>query len=225
MTGAVVVDSPIRGVFMTPNTPGSKVPSHGTTHFGETYAIDFVILDPSTLSKKPYRSSVLRYLLKGLPLADFHGWGAPVFAPVSGEVVRVVDGIAEREPVNVFRDLRNATDLARRATEGKAGFTDLTGNCVAIKYPGGGFCLLAHLRPGSVRVREGQGVEAGELLAGLGHSGNSTMPHLHMQFMDSLDMDAAQGLPFLFREYSVRCEGAWIRMSNALPKSEDVLKA
>jgi murein DD-endopeptidase MepM/ murein hydrolase activator NlpD len=225
MTGAVVIESPIHGLFITPNTPGSRVPSHGTTRFGEAYAIDFVVLDPSGRSKKPYRSSILAYLLKGLPLRDFHGWGQPVFSPIAGTVVRAIDGIPERDPVNIFRDFRHAADLARRAEVGRVGFEELTGNSVVIQYAEGGYCLLAHLQRGSVHVREGQQVDSGDLLGGLGHSGNSTMPHLHLQLMDSLDMDRAQGLPFLFREYSVRRQGTWTAMSYSLPMDKELTKA
>ena len=40
--------------------------------------------------------------------------------------------------------------------------------------------LLAHLQRGSLRVRAGDDVEPGTLLAEVGHSGNSTEPHLHI---------------------------------------------
>ena len=40
--------------------------------------------------------------------------------------------------------------------------------------------VLAHLRQGSVRMRTGGRVRAGEALGEVGNSGNTTEPHLHL---------------------------------------------
>jgi hypothetical protein len=56
--------------------------------------------------------------------------------------------------------------------------------------------VLAHLRRGSLRVRVGQRVRAGEVLAECGNSGNSSDPHVHFQLMDGPDIETAHGLPF-----------------------------
>ena len=71
MDTMLVIDSPIHSVFMTPNTPGSKIPSHGTSKYGEMYAIDFVVINESALSKKPYKSSFVSYVLKGVASTIF----------------------------------------------------------------------------------------------------------------------------------------------------------
>lgn len=46
-----------------------------------------------------------------------------------------------------------------------------------------------HLRRGSVKVRPGQKVAAGDLIARSGNSGNSTGPHLHLAAMKGWRMD------------------------------------
>ena len=46
MTTPVLVDFPLRGEWITPNTPGKRVPSHGTDILGQRYAYDFVGLEP-----------------------------------------------------------------------------------------------------------------------------------------------------------------------------------
>ncbi|MCO1654554.1 M23 family metallopeptidase [Pseudonocardia humida] len=61
--------------------------------------------------------------------------------------------------------------------------------------------LLAHLRAGTVRVREGEAVAVGQELGECGNSGNSTQPHVHVQVMDAADARVAQGLPMAFRGY------------------------
>jgi hypothetical protein len=39
---ALCIDLPLKGIWICPNTPGKKVPSHGIDKYGETYAYDFV---------------------------------------------------------------------------------------------------------------------------------------------------------------------------------------
>src|SRR5512145_2958230 len=90
---AIVVDFPVKGVWIAPTSPGSKIPSHGTTDFAVTYAIDMVKINERTLARKAYRSSFFSLLARGLPLGDFYGWGEPVFSPVSGTAIQVVDTV------------------------------------------------------------------------------------------------------------------------------------
>ena len=41
----VIVEFPLRGEWMAPNTPGTKVPSHGTEQLAQKYAFDFLQID------------------------------------------------------------------------------------------------------------------------------------------------------------------------------------
>lgn len=82
----------------------------------------------------------------------------------------------------------------------RAGIPAIAGNHVVIAQHGDGpFVLLAHLRRGTVRVRPGDPVRAGEQVGECGNSGNSTEPHVHVQVTDSLDWHRARGLPLAFR--------------------------
>ncbi len=60
----------------------------------------------------------------------------------------------------------------------------ILGNHVVLDLGDEVYAALAHLRRGSVRVRPGDRVAAGQQLAACGNSGNSTEPHLHFQLMD-----------------------------------------
>lgn len=55
------------------------------------------------------------------------------------------------------------------------------GNYVVIKHNDSTYSLYAHLKPGSIIVKEGQKVKAGQKIGAVGNSGNSTEPHLHFQ--------------------------------------------
>ena len=48
----VIIGFPLRGEWLAPNTPGSKIPSHGTDQLGERYAFDFLQVDWSSVSGK-----------------------------------------------------------------------------------------------------------------------------------------------------------------------------
>jgi murein DD-endopeptidase MepM/ murein hydrolase activator NlpD len=220
----LIVDFPVRGVWMTPNSPGTRIPSHGTASFGEAYAIDFVKINEDARSRKPYRSSFLRYLFKGVPLNDFYGWGQTVYSPVDGRVMAVVNDIEERSNVNPFTDLQYMRKATREYMNSSGKPESVAGNHILIESNNHQYGLLAHLVKGSIQVIPGQTVERNQPIGRLGHSGNSTMPHLHMQFMNSTDFSVAQGIPFVFREYEIWENGRWKRMDRSMPTTKDVVR-
>ena len=224
MPAPVVVDFPLRGEWVTPNTPGKKVPSHGTNMLGERYAYDFVRTGPGTRGTRFYRPSPLRYLLFGVRLQDCFGWGQPIFSPIAGTVVQAEDGWPERNPVHPARDiavaLKHAFTFDINRTED---FRPLAGNHIIIEASDG-YALIAHAQTGSIRVSPGDKVTPGQPLANVGHSGNSTAPHLHFHLMDRQDPRSANGIPCCFREYEVLQEGAWHLVHNGIPKHTDRIR-
>ena len=74
----------------------------------------------------------------------------------------------------------------------------ILGNHLVLDLGDGVYAALAHLRRGSLRVRPGDRVAAGQQLAACGNSGNSTEPHLHFQLMDHPSVLLAAGLPLRF---------------------------
>lgn len=100
----------------------------------------------------------------------------------------------------------------------------IAGNYVLIEISKGKYALLAHLQKGSIVVEPGETVEIGHVLGKLGHSGNSMMPHLHMQFMDNTDFKIAKGLPFMIQEYEIFKAGKWKKVYNSIPTDKDVIR-
>ena len=86
------------------------------------------------------------------------------------------------------------------------------------------FAAFAHLAPDSVAVTTGQTVGTGDMLGRVGHTGNSTAPHLHFQLMDSPDSMHAKGVPCAFRTYEVLRNGSWEGVENGIPRKADRIR-
>ena len=224
MSDPVIVDFPLRGEWVVPNTPGTKVPSHGTDLLGQRYAFDFVRIDPTAKGMRFYRPSSLRYLVLGVPLVDCYGWGQPIHSPTSGKVVEAEDGWPERDPAHLVRDLAIVIKHAFTFDPNRAtSLRPLIGNYIIIEAPEG-FAFFAHTQRGSILVAPGDRVEPCQPLARVGHSGNTTAPHLHFHLMDHQDLRKAQGLPCCFRNYEVLRDGAWTAVENGIPKSTERIR-
>ncbi|XAS68697.1 M23 family metallopeptidase [Micrococcaceae bacterium Sec5.7] len=208
---AVVLDFPFRGSWLVQNSPARRVPSHGTSLFGTSHAIDFVAInDQGRSAPRTWRS-----LVASEPPELFEGFGQPILAPVSGTVVLTHDDEQDHEARR--SQLTLLPYMLGQAERAKEGVTGLAGNHVVIAIrPAGPFVLLAHLRHGTVRVRPGQHVQAGDRVADCGNTGNSTEPHIHVQVSDSTDWPRAQGLPVAFRS---RSGTVWV------PDNDEIVRA
>jgi murein DD-endopeptidase MepM/ murein hydrolase activator NlpD len=111
--------------------------------------------------------------------SDYYAYGQDILAPADGTVVQVVDGVPENPP--------GVTDIYYRF-----------GNAITISIGSGEYAVLAHLQPGSAKVRVGDRVSRGQVIARCGNSGNSTAPHLHFQLSDSPTLSLASSLPAQF---------------------------
>ena len=224
MPTPVIVDFPLRGEWISPNTPGTKVPSHGTDLLGATYAYDFVGINPESQRRRFYRASMLHYLIRGVRLQDWYGWGQPIFSAAAGTVVQAEDGWPERDPVHSIRDLSIRFRNARAFSSNQAKeYRILSGNYITVETDDG-YLVYAHAQTGSILVSPGDKVTAGQRLANVGHSGNSTAPHLHFQLMDHPDPWQAQGILCAFRDYEIFEQGAWRHVQNGIPRATDRIR-
>ncbi|HEX8753738.1 MAG TPA: M23 family metallopeptidase [Solirubrobacterales bacterium] len=182
---ALVVSPPLRGPgWVIGNGCCAEATSHrsgvlginGGLHNGERFAIDFFQIAPQgTVSVGPREE-----------LSSYPYFGAEVLSATAGRVVGVVDRLPEG-PISFALPPISAADAG--------------GNHVVVAIGHGRYAFYAHLQPGSVRVRVGQRVSAGEPLGLLGNSGNSNVPHLHFQLMSGPTPLASNGIPFTFRRF------------------------
>ena len=222
LTSPVVIDFPLRGeCWLAVNSPGDRVPSHGTDVLGQRFAFDLVMVDGR---RRPHtsRAGLLRTLLLGVSTRDCYAWGAGIHAPFDAEIVRAVDGVSERRWIHPVRELARA--LWNGITYRPDRLPQILGNYVIARNRDL-FAAFVHMAPGSVAVREGQEVVTGDLLGRVGHTGNSTSPHLHFQLMDSADPLTAHGVPCAFREYEVLRDGHWERVAHGIPRGTDRIRS
>ncbi|MCU5471501.1 M23 family metallopeptidase [Bacillus paranthracis] len=123
--------------------------------------------------------------VKSSKLKAYGIYGARVMAPASGTVVSIN---------NDEKDLVPGSD----------DFQSMPGNHIYLRLDETGtFLVLAHLKKGSIKVKEGQHVNEGEFLAQVGNSGSSSEPHLHIhhqrQDPSKVSMFLAEGLPLYFQ--------------------------
>jgi hypothetical protein len=206
------VGFPLRGEWTALHTPAERVPSHGTDYFGQRYAFDFArLIGPFS---KAYRKPIWQHIAIGIPVDDCYGWGQPVHAPFDGQVVTTGEGWPDGRRLHLVWDLLKTSFFPPDATPDD--YRPLTGNYVLLEGEPG-VALLAHLRCDSLQVRPGDAVKEGAVLGAVGHSGNSTTPHLHFHVMDGRNPFTAQGVPCRFRRYERFRSGVWEPVVDGVP--------
>lgn len=190
MHASIDLGYPFVGRWRVRNSPADRVPSHGTALLATSYAIDFVAVDDTGHSAPV----TMRSLLRREDARRFPGFERLLSAPVAGTVVGLENSVVDHD---AHRGLPSVGYALTQRGRLRSGWTALAGNHVLIAVDGV-VVALCHLRRGSVAVRLGQRVEAGEVIGRCGNSGNSTEPHVHVQAIDGLDVERAAAVPLTF---------------------------
>lgn len=215
---------PVAGRWSAINSPADRVPSHGVHTYGQTYAIDIVAEKQERQERQAGQEGQGGQDAEGAaegaaerpafawlwPLARrpeaFPAFGAPLFAVADAKVVTAVDTQRDHLSRNSLLGLAYLL-LAEGELRGLAGAHRVFGNRVVLDLGDGTYAAYAHVRRGSLQVRTGDTVRAGQRIARCGNSGNSTEPHVHFQLMDHPDLDRARGIPFRWRGIGVPANG------------------
>lgn len=222
----VEVAFPLRGEWVAANTPAHRIPSHGTDQLGQRYAYDLLRVD-ARKGFHPHPAGAVRWFALGVRTRECYGWGQQVHAAFDGEVVVAVDGVPERRWLHLARELALALRNALTFDPAERGLDPVLGNHVIARMDGNPaiHALYAHLAPGTVAVGSGQTVRTGEMIGRVGHTGNSTAPHLHFHLMDSPDLQRAGGIPCAFRGYEADRNGRWVRIERGIPRRGERIRS
>ena len=122
----------------------------------------------------------------GATVADYVGWGRrEIIAPAAGRVVYARNDIPDGTVMAAFLKLPHAKEA-------------IAGNLVVIDHGNNEFSIFCHMHFGSVRVKTGDVVSAGEPIGVLGSAGSPGFPHLHYQLQAGPEIFGADGLPVKF---------------------------
>ncbi len=165
----IALINPFKSEAMIVQGGASVLYNHHYQYKPQRWAVDMIL--PSSSKSMMDRTS----------LSDFACYGANLYAPIDGKIVRINDELP---------------DVAIGDSDTK----NLAGNYVVIETAHQQYVMLAHLKANSVEVEQGEQVIAGQsLLAQCGNSGNTTEPHLHMQIQDHPDFEQVRETwPFNF---------------------------
>jgi murein DD-endopeptidase MepM/ murein hydrolase activator NlpD len=135
---------------------------------------------------------------------DYFGYGRDIFAPANGTIIEAIDGIRENSP-----GTRNP-------------YAQI-GNAIIIQHSNKEYSVFAFLKQGSIRVKAGDRVSRGQVIAQCGNSGNTTEPVVHYHLQNSPSLQTAGIVKFYFERVMVTKEGKKQLQSNYLPVIGDVV--
>jgi hypothetical protein len=155
-----------------------RVSIDGGLHIPQRFATDYIRIDKRG---NAFAGDVARN-------ESFFGYREPVYAIADARVVSTRNNLPENTPPVEPPSETFTPDTNR-------------GNNVVLSLGDGRYALYGHLHTGSIRVRPGQRVRAGKMLARLGNTGASGAPHLHLDISDSPKALAGNGMPYMFDRF------------------------
>ena len=156
-------------------------------------ALDFIIVDNELKSFDKYP----------LQPENFYCYGKPVLAPADGLVQLIDDGIDDNEI-------------------GKINQQQNWGNTIVIKHADNLFTKLSHLKKFSFKVKEGEYVRQGDIIASCGNSGRSPEPHLHFQVQTTPHV-GSKTFAFPFAYYALNKLGKLSVKEFSVPQETEIV--
>lgn len=188
---------PLEGSWLMTALP--SIESHHRLNPPTEFAVDFFMPGPDGRGRASEGDARVA--------ENFLGYGAPVLAAADGEVVHVVDDVVQDRAALMPAEGESLAEAGRRISRynmqryaadfGRAA----AGNIVVIRHEADGvveYSAYGHLQAGSVRVAVGDQVTRGQVIAGVGDTGDSAAVHLHFQVNREADVFFSASLPVTF---------------------------
>ncbi len=184
----LILNAPLRGgpwiAVYDPAMPRGHRTSiytiQGKARIPARFAIDLFRLNDDAMHAQGDESKV----------ANWHGYGTEVLAVADSIVANAKDDIPEYEFISTSQrpmPLENAS-----------------GNYVTLNLGNGRYAFYEHLKHGSIKVKPGDRIKSGQVIGMLGNSGSSSSgPHLHFHVSDANSTLAAEGMPYVFKNFEV----------------------
>jgi hypothetical protein len=125
--------------------------------------------------------------------SSYYAYDKPVFAVAHATVVDVRDGLPDNPPGH-----GNDFHPALPVTLENAG-----GNTIVLDLGDGQYAHYYHLKSGSIQVKQGQRVRAGQVIGHIGASGDAREPHLHFEVSTAIPLLVGEGVPYVIDHFRV----------------------
>jgi hypothetical protein len=145
-----------------------------------------------------------QYKNEGKYQEDYLCFGKPIIAPADGEIELIIDDVDD----NLIGD----TNLNQN-----------WGNSIVIKHGYQLYSQISHLKKGSIKVKIGDKVKSGEILATCGNSGRSPEPHLHFQ-IQTTPFVGSKTLKYPLSNYALNKNGELDFEFFNYPQKGDIVK-
>ena len=154
------------------------MPINGKLYVAQRFAIDWEMINDDRRI----------YVGDSKDVTSYFAYGKKVLAVADARVVAAVDRYKDQIP----GDLPPGIMLE-----------EADGNHIVLDLGNGRYGLYAHLKPGSITVKEGDTVKHGQVLGLVGNTGNTSAPHLHFHVMSSQSTLGSNGLPYVIDKFEV----------------------
>jgi len=162
----------------------------------QRFAFDFLGVGPDGKTRK----------VAAVENEDYYAFGREILAPADGVVTDVITGVRDNVPgsMNPYSGL---------------------GNAVFIQHSQYEVSVLAHLKRGSIKVKAGDKVKAGQKIGLCGNSGNSSEPHLHYHLQNTPIIQDGTGIKCYYQKVIVLENGKKKSMTDYSPVKGDIIFA
>jgi len=160
---------------------------------GWAHAWDFEIQDDEGLTFKD----------GGKVREDYYAYDKPIISPGDGWVEEILDGVADN---NI----------------GDSNLEQNWGNTIVIKHKEALYSKISHVKKDSFKVKKGDFVKKGDILAHCGNSGRSPEPHVHFQ-MQETPFIGSKTLDYPIGHYILHKNNNYILKSYGRPEKDEII--
>jgi murein DD-endopeptidase MepM/ murein hydrolase activator NlpD len=196
---AIEYDFPLRGTWYI--GASATLHSHHRWAAMEEFALDIL----------QFRERSKSYKTTGVTSQDYFAFGQDVIAVADGTVVEAVDKYTDddaklKQENETYDQYDQRIQSEQMQSLAQDPYT-VAGNYIVIRHNDSEYSMYAHLKSGSVKIKKGDLVKRGQVIANVGNTGSSTEPHLHFQLQDGSDPLRSRALPVRFRNAFVEMLG------------------